>query len=115
MEFLIDAFRHIEPQHVVMWAIGGLLIYLAIAHKIEPSLLLPMGFGAILVNIPLNNVLTEITCNVCGGVLELEGACTHVYDGVACLGEGVKTVGIIEWLFEEFIEVSEAMPILLFI
>ena len=86
MEFLIEALQKVEYQHVVMWAIGGLLIYLAIAHKIEPSLLLPMGFGAILVNIPLSNVLTD--------------------------GE---TVGIISWLFEEFIEVSEAMPILLFI
>ncbi|MBQ8238559.1 MAG: sodium ion-translocating decarboxylase subunit beta [Oscillospiraceae bacterium] len=35
-----------------MWAIGGALIYLAIARKMEPALLLPMGFGAILVNLP---------------------------------------------------------------
>ena len=86
MDFLIQAISAVEWQHVVMWVIGGLLIFLAIKFKIEPSLLLPMGFGAILVNIPLTNVLTE--------------------------GE---TVGIIQWLFEEFIEVSEAMPILLFI
>lgn len=39
-------------QSVVMWAIGGLLIYLAISKKMEPALLLPMGFGAILVNLP---------------------------------------------------------------
>ena len=36
-----------------MWIIGGLLIYLAIAKEMEPTLLLPMGFGAILVNLPL--------------------------------------------------------------
>ena len=41
-------------QMVVMWVIGGLLIYLAIVKKMEPSLLLPMGFGAILVNLPLS-------------------------------------------------------------
>ncbi len=35
-----------------MWVIGGVLIYLAIAKEMEPSLLLPMGFGAILVNLP---------------------------------------------------------------
>ena len=38
---------------VIMWCIGGLLIYLAIAKKMEPTLLLPMGFGAILVNLPV--------------------------------------------------------------
>ncbi|MBQ1985705.1 MAG: sodium ion-translocating decarboxylase subunit beta [Clostridia bacterium] len=36
-----------------MWLIGGLLIYLAIAKEMEPTLLLPMGFGAILVNLPI--------------------------------------------------------------
>lgn len=39
-------------QQVIMWIIGGVLIYLAIKKDMEPTLLLPMGFGAILVNIP---------------------------------------------------------------
>ncbi len=39
-------------KQIVMWAIGGVLIYLAIAKDMEPTLLLPMGFGAILVNLP---------------------------------------------------------------
>lgn len=39
-------------NQVIMWAVGGLLIYLAIARRMEPALLLPMGFGAILVNLP---------------------------------------------------------------
>ena len=42
-----------------MWGIGALLIYLAIAKKMEPSLLLPMGFGAILVNLPLSGAITQ--------------------------------------------------------
>ena len=46
-------------QMVVMWVIGGLLIYLAIAKKMEPSLLLPMGFGAILDNLPLSGAITQ--------------------------------------------------------
>ena len=46
-------------QMVVMWGIGALLIYLAIAKKMEPSLLLPMGFGAILVNLPLSGAITQ--------------------------------------------------------
>ena len=53
VEILIQNFANIELQHVVMWIIGGILIYLAIAKEMEPTLLLPMGFGAILVNLPL--------------------------------------------------------------
>lgn len=44
-------------KHLVMIAIGGILIYLAIAKQYEPTILLPMGFGTILVNIPLTSVL----------------------------------------------------------
>ncbi|MDL2323686.1 sodium ion-translocating decarboxylase subunit beta [Ruminococcaceae bacterium OttesenSCG-928-A16] len=43
-----------------MWAIGILLIYLAIAKDMEPALLLPMGFGAILVNLPLSGAIDQI-------------------------------------------------------
>ncbi|MBQ8995466.1 MAG: sodium ion-translocating decarboxylase subunit beta, partial [Oscillospiraceae bacterium] len=43
-----------------MWVIGGVLIYLAIAKEMEPSLLLPMGFGAILVNLPMSGVITQV-------------------------------------------------------
>ena len=53
LELLIANFANITWQSVVMWLIGGLLIYLAIAKEMEPTLLLPMGFGAILVNLPL--------------------------------------------------------------
>ncbi len=47
-------------QQLVMWAIGGLLIYLAIKKDMEPTLLLPMGFGAILVNLPLSGAVTQL-------------------------------------------------------
>lgn len=39
-------------QQAVMILIGGLLIFLAVKREMEPSLLLPMGFGAVLVNLP---------------------------------------------------------------
>lgn len=52
MEVLYQNLLAIELNQVVMWAIGGVLIYLAIAKDMEPTLLLPMGFGAILVNLP---------------------------------------------------------------
>ena len=53
MEILYQNLANIQLQHVVMWIIGGVLIYLAIVKEMEPTLLLPMGFGAILVNLPL--------------------------------------------------------------
>ena len=53
MEVLLQNFQYITWQMLVMWAIGGTLIYLAIVKEMEPTLLLPMGFGAILVNLPL--------------------------------------------------------------
>ena len=81
----------ITPAQIVMYLIGGLLIYLAIVKDFEPALLMPMGFGAILVNLPLS------------------GAIDQVMEGIG------ETHGIIQWLFETTIEASEALPILLFI
>ena len=52
MEILLRTITGITPGQAVMWLLGGVLIYLAIARKMEPTLLLPMGFGAILMNLP---------------------------------------------------------------
>ena len=54
MEVLVQNLQNIQLNEVVMWVIGGVLIYLAIAKEMEPTLLLPMGFGAILVNLPVS-------------------------------------------------------------
>ena len=91
LEFLVEGIMALTWKQAVMYGIGILLIWLAVKKEYEPSLLLPMGFGAILVNLPNTGVLTQ----------ELSG-----------VGE---VEGIIEWLFEVGIEASEAMPILLFI
>ena len=56
---LFANFGNLTWQMVVMWAIGGLLVYLGIVKKMEPSLLLPMGFGAILVNLPMSGAITQ--------------------------------------------------------
>ncbi len=74
---------------VAMWAIGGILIYLAIKKDMEPALLLPMGFGAILVNLPLS------------------GAIDQIY-------EGVTEAGALSELFRAGIA-NELFPLLLFI
>jgi len=91
MEFLYEGLLSVTWQQVVMYCVGGLLIWLAIEKGYEPALLLPMGFGAILVNLPLSGVLNQMTAGV---------------------GE---TAGIVQWLFEVGIEASEAFPLLLFI
>ena len=56
MEFILENLAEIGWQQIVMWAIGGLLIFLAIKFEMEPTLLLPMGFGAILVNLPFSKI-----------------------------------------------------------
>ena len=52
MEALYQNLLTVTAGQLIMWLIGGILIYLAIARNMEPALLLPMGFGAILVNLP---------------------------------------------------------------
>ena len=60
MEFLLDGFRAVTWQQGVMYLVGFALIYLAIQKDYEPALLLPMGFGAILVNLPSSGVLNQM-------------------------------------------------------
>ena len=91
MEFLVEGFQNVAWQQVVMYVVGLLLIWLALKKDYEPTLLLPMGFGAILVNLPMSGVIDQV----------VQGS--------------VESHGIIQWLFEVGIEASEAMPILLFI
>ncbi len=60
MEILYENVLQISWQQVVMWAIGAILIYLAIKKDMEPTLLLPMGFGAILVNLPNSGAVETV-------------------------------------------------------
>ncbi len=89
MSELFSNVSNITWQQIVMWIIGAVLIYLAIKKDMEPSLLLPMGFGAILVNLPMS------------------GAVTQIYDGV-------QEVGVIDVLFNSGIA-NELFPLLLFV
>ena len=59
MEFLLVGIKQITWQQCVMYLVGFILIFLAIVKKLEPSLLLPMGLGAIIVNIPNSGALGE--------------------------------------------------------
>ena len=60
MEIIYENILNIEWQQIVMWVIGGILIYLAIKKEMEPTLLLPMGFGAILVNLPFSGAVETL-------------------------------------------------------
>lgn len=59
MEKLLVGFTNMTWQQAVMICIGFVLIYLAIKKEYEPMLLLPIGFGAILTNIPLSSAVGE--------------------------------------------------------
>lgn len=91
MDFLLDGLFATTWKQLIMFGVGSLLIYLAIAKKLEPSLLLPMGFGAILVNLPFSGAVTQMMIGI---------------------GE---VPGILDWLFNLGIEAAEAFPLLLFI
>ncbi|MBO5336868.1 MAG: sodium ion-translocating decarboxylase subunit beta [Lachnospiraceae bacterium] len=91
MSFLWEGILAITWQQLVMYAVGGILIWVAIKKQYEPSLLLPMGFGAILVNLPGSNAINQTL-------------------------QGVGEVnGIVTWLYDTGIAASEALPLLLFI
>lgn len=91
MGFLTDIFgnvANIQIEQIIMWIIGGVLIYLAIKKEMEPSLLLPLGFGTILVNLPAPIAETGVV-------------------------SGVRSV--IDFLFDIGIDGHELMPLILFI
>lgn len=89
MEILYENILAVSWQQVVMWVIGGILIYLAIKKDMEPALLLPIGFGAILVNLPFSGAVNQVV-------------------------EGVTEHGVIDTLFNAGIA-NELFPLLLFI
>ena len=68
METLYSNILQLQWQQVVMWLIGGILIYLAIKKDMEPTLLLPMGFGAILVNLPFSGAVHTLETHFNAGI-----------------------------------------------
>lgn len=59
MELLLQGILNLKTDQLIMFIIGGLLIYLAIVKEYEPSLLLPIGFGAIICNIPMSSAIGD--------------------------------------------------------
>ena len=65
---LLGNVANITWQQPIMWLIGAVLIYLAIKKDMEPSLLLPMGFGAILVNLPNSGAIETLETLFMAGI-----------------------------------------------
>lgn len=59
MEIFLNGILAITWQQIVMILIGAILIYLGIVKEYEPTLLIPMGIGVILVNIPFSGLVTQ--------------------------------------------------------
>ncbi|CAM3066996.1 sodium ion-translocating decarboxylase subunit beta [Lactiplantibacillus plajomi] len=89
METLIQGITSITFGQIVMMLIGGILIYLGIKKEYEPTLLIPMGLGSILVNFPQTGVLTQMV-------------------------GGTKAEGVLDILFKAGIN-TELFPLLIFI
>ncbi len=84
---VIFLFTHGLPN-LVMLVIGGLLLYLGTSKGVEPLLLLPIGFGCILVNLPLSDVMEQ------GGVLRFfydVGIVTEIFPLLIFVGIGAMT------------------------
>jgi sodium ion-translocating decarboxylase beta subunit len=85
---LLQAPLHLTWQSAVMMLVGGVLIYLAIAKDYEPVLLLPIGFGAILTNLPLTGIAEA------GGMLGIlyqAGIKTELFPLLIFIGVGAMT------------------------
>ncbi len=89
MEVLFGNLGNLTIQQIIMWTLGIILIYLAIAKDMEPTLLLPMGFGAILVNLPMSGAVDQLV-------------------------DGITEIGIVDELFRMGIA-NELFPLLLFV
>ena len=100
---IVENLLAITWQQLVMWAIGGTLIFLAVKKEMEPALLLPMGFGAILVNLPFSGAVNQwMVGNAAATAQQIE------------TGEAVLEHGVIDVLFNMGIA-NELFPLLLFI
>lgn len=85
--FTLSGFAELSWGNIVMLIVGGVLLYFAIIRKCEPLLLVPIGFGAILVNLPITGIMEE------GGLLYFIswGIRHEVYPCLIFMGIGAMT------------------------
>lgn len=85
---LLQAPLHLTWQMVTMMIAGGVLIYLGVAKDYEPVLLIPIGFGAILTNLPLTGIAEE---HGMLGILYRAGIDTELFPLLIFIGVGAMT------------------------
>ncbi|MCJ7716747.1 MAG: sodium ion-translocating decarboxylase subunit beta [Anaerolineales bacterium] len=90
ISFLLGAFQAFSIKNLVMVLAGCLLIYLAVKKDFEPMLLLPIGFGAILANLPLTG-MTDAGEGGFLGILYQAGITTELFPLLIFIGIGAMT------------------------
>ncbi|MEW6670262.1 MAG: sodium ion-translocating decarboxylase subunit beta [Thermodesulfobacteriota bacterium] len=124
MEFLAQLFQGvlaIKLGQLVMFIIGGTLIYLAIKKDYEPMLLLPIGFGAILINLPYKAMweftpeIDPIVTTIIQKYPEFQNLFTEHFHYIIQEGKALKAEpSIMQVLFRSGI-LTELMPVLMFL
>ena len=74
MDLFSNMIAAVTWQNMVMMLVGAFLLYLAIEKNFEPTLLLPMGFGTLLVNLPLSSAIDQMA-----GTEVVEGALSMLF------------------------------------
>jgi len=87
---LLGAFQVFSLKNLIMILVGGLLMFLAIKKDFEPVLLLPIGFGAVLANLPLTGI-TDASDGGFLGVLYQAGITTELFPLLIFIGIGAMT------------------------
>jgi oxaloacetate decarboxylase beta subunit len=88
LESLVMGFGLLTIKNIIMIAVGCVLLYLGIKKDYEPLLLVPIGFGALLVNIPLADMMAP------GGLLRYfydSGVLTEIFPCLIFVGIGAMT------------------------
>ena len=99
------AFAGLTWGNILMLLIGGGLVYLGVAKKMESFLLLPMGVGIILVNIPLSGLMVYATAEP--GIIPLPAS-----GGLKEVAEG--KIGLLNLIYHYGLQ-SEVIPLLIFL
>jgi len=100
-----SAFGVLTWGNILMLLIGGLLIYLGIGRKMEPILLVPIGFGVFMVNLPLGGLMVYTP----EGFPAAVGTVSELIEAI-----GAGEIGLLNVLYTYGIE-TEVIPLLIFL
>ncbi|MCG8510272.1 MAG: sodium ion-translocating decarboxylase subunit beta [Rhodospirillales bacterium] len=89
----LTAVPHITWRMLVMWVVVCVLLYLGVARKFEPLLLVPIAFGALLANLPTEGLINLPTEEHAGGLFHYisKGITLEIFPPLIFLGVGALT------------------------